>query len=341
MPEIFFEDLIPGTVTTYGAKRVTADEIVAFAREYDAQPFHLGEDSARDSFAGRLIASGWHTIGMEMRMLCDGWLLRSASMGSPGIDEVRWLKPVLPGDELSLRQTILDAKASQSRPEMGVVQFRFETLNGAGEAVMSQTNPIMFARRHAGEPVAASEGRASRPQSPADNLENLRPPSRGTQVGRPYEELEVGATDMLGAHTFGAEDIVAFAREFDPQPFHLSDEAARESHFGRLAASGWQTAAVWMRLLVGARRKAVEEARAAGGEVPRFGPSPGFTNLRWLKPVLAGDTIRYATTLADKRISGSRPGWAISFSHNTGWNQHGEKVFAFDGTGFIGAPETA
>ncbi len=109
MPEIFFEDLTPGTVTTLGAKRVTADEIVAFARHYDAQPFHLGEESARDTFAGRLIASGWLTIGMQMRMLCDGWLLRSASMGSPGIHEVRWLKPVLPGDELTLRQTILEA----------------------------------------------------------------------------------------------------------------------------------------------------------------------------------------------------------------------------------------
>ena len=339
MPEIFFEDLTPGTVTTFGAKRVTADEIVAFARHYDAQPFHLGEESARDTFAGRLIASGWHTIGMQMRMLCDGWLLRSASMGSPGIDEVRWLKPVLPGDELTLRQTILEAKASRSRPEMGVVQFRFETLNGAGEAVMNQTNPIMFARREPGEPVHGSETKGPRPPSFADTFESLRPPSRGgTQVGRTYEELEVGATDILGEHTFQAEDVVAFARQFDPQPFHLSDEAARQSHFGRLAASGWQTAAIWMRLLVTARQKAVGEARAAGREVPRFGPSPGFTNLRWLKPVLAGDTIRFATTLADKRISGSRPGWAISFSHNTGWNQRGERVFAFDGTGFIGAP---
>jgi acyl dehydratase len=194
MPEIFFEDLVPGTVTTFGAKRVTADEIVAFARQYDAQPFHLGEERARDTFAGRLIASGWHTIGMEMRMLCDGWLLRSASMGSPGIDEVRWLTPVLPGDELTVRQTILDAKASRSRPEMGVVQFRFETLNRAGEIVMSQTNPIMFARRHAGEQVGASEGRASRPPSPADNsttcgLPHAAPrwagPTRNSKSGRP------------------------------------------------------------------------------------------------------------------------------------------------------------
>jgi acyl dehydratase len=337
MPEIFFEDLVPGTVTSYGGKRVTTAEIVAFARDYDSQPFHLGEEPARDTFVGRLIASGWHTIGVQMRMLCDAWLLRSASMGSPGIDEVQWLKPVLPEDELTIRQTILDAKASRSRPEMGVVQFRFETLNGAGDVVMSQTNPIMFQRREPGAADPARREGSGSSGKPAESFDALRRPSHGgTQFARGFDEIEIGATDFLGEHSFTADEIVAFAREFDPQPFHLSDEAARQSHFGRLAASGWQTAAIWMRLLVRAREAAIESARAAGHELPRFGPSPGFKNLRWLKPVYAGDTIRFATTLVDKRLSSSRPGWGLSFSHNSGWNQKGEKVFAFDGSGFIG-----
>ncbi|NNM74464.1 MaoC family dehydratase [Enterovirga aerilata] len=337
MPEIYFEDLVPGTVTTFGGKSVSAGEIIAFARAYDAQPFHLGEDSARDTFVGRLIASGWHTIAMQMRMLCDAWLLRAASMGSPGIDEVQWLRPVLPGDLLSVRQTILEAKTSRSRPAMGVVQFRFETLNGAGEVVMSQTNPIMFERRSPGEPMARGRNDDARPEKPAEVFDALRPPSHGgSQMARGFDALEIGATDFLGEHTFEPEEIVAFAGQFDPQPFHLSEEEARKSHFGRLAASGWHTAAIWMRLLVKARQAALEEAHSAGREPPRFGPSPGFKNLRWLKPVYAGDTIRFATTLVGKRISSSRPGWGISFSHNTGWNQEGEKVFAFDGSGFIG-----
>jgi acyl dehydratase len=340
MPEIFFEDLVPGTVTTFGSKRVSVAEIVAFARAYDAQPFHLGEDSARDTFVGRLIASGWHTIGMQMRMLCDAWLLRAAGMGSPGVDEVQWLRPVLPGDVLTVRQTIGDAKASRSRPEMGVVQFRFETLNAAGECVMTQASPIMFERRTPGEPAAPAPRTATAAAKPAESFEALRPPSHGgSQMASGFDALEIGATDFLGEHSFMPDDIVAFASVFDPQPFHLSDEAARNSHFGRLAASGWQVAAIWMRLLVGARQAAVAEARAARRELPRFGPSPGFKNLRWLKPVLAGDTIRFATTVVDKRPSSSRPGWGISFSHNSGWNQRGEKVFAFDGTGFIGRPE--
>jgi acyl dehydratase len=152
---------------------------------------------------------------------------------------------------------------------------------------------------------------------------------------RPFDALEIGRTDILGEHVFGRDEIVRFARAFDPQPFHLDEAAAARSHFGRLAASGWQTAATWMRLLVRARNAAAEEARAEGLAIPRFGPSPGFTDLRWLRPVHVGDAIRFATTLASKRPSGTRPGWGLTFSHNTGWNQHGEKVFEFSGGGFV------
>lgn len=335
MAEICFEDLTPGQVTTYGDWRVTADEIVAYARQYDAQPFHLSEETARDTFVGRLIASGWHTVAMQMRMVCDAWLLRSASMGSPGIEEVEWLKPVLPGDELSVRQTVLDANASRSRPEMGVVRFRLETLNGAGEAVMRQTNPIMFLRRHPGGQRAEAGSKREKPAE--ESFAELRPRSDGgSQISCDFDRLEIGATDFLGEHRFTADEIIAFAQAFDPQPFHVSDEAARQSHFGRLAASGWHTTAMWMRHLVRARASAIETSKAEGREPPRYGPSPGFKNLRWLRPVFADDSIRFATTLVDKRPSGSRPGWGISFTHNTGWNERGEKVIAFDSSGFIG-----
>jgi acyl dehydratase len=341
MPEIFFEDLVPGATTVLGTKRVSAEEITAFARDYDAQPFHLSEEAARGTFVGRQIASGWHTIALQMRILCDAWLLRAASMGSPGIDEVTWLKPVYPGDELTVRQTIVDAKASRSRPEMGVVQFRFDTHNGDGELVMTQANPIMFLRRGAEHQERPRPGGAA-PLATGEGIEALRPPSGGgPQIVRGFDELEIGATDMLGEHRFTAEEIILFASQFDPQPFHLSDEAARKTHFGRLAASGWQTVALWMRLLVRLRQQAIADATAAGLELPRFGPSPGFKNLRWLKPVFAGDTIRFATTLVEKRISASRPGWGLSFSHNTGWNQHGEKVLEFRGSGFIGRKAAA
>ena len=148
-----------------------------------------------------------------------------------------------------------------------------------------------------------------------------------------FEDLVLGTRLDLGAHTFTTDEIVGFARRYDPQPFHLDDAAAAQSHFGRLAASGWHTVAVWMKLYV-ASRQATMAALAARGETPsRPGASPGFERLRWRKPVHAGDTIRYASTLTAKRAA-ARAGWGLVFHHNIGTNQDGETVFEFDGSVF-------
>lgn len=319
MAEIAFENLVPGTVTTFGSTFVTEEAIVAFARAYDPQPFHLGEDLARGTFVGRLIASGWHTAAMQMRMLAEGWLLRSTGMGSPGIEELRWLRPVLPGDTLGVRQTVLRRRVSRSRPAMGIVVVRLETLNQAGEVVMVQTNPLLMGRRDPGAPIPTEEA----------GIQGAEVPAGRPDAPSPGEPLE------LGQHTFTADEIVTFARAFDPQPFHLDEAAAARSHFGRLAASGWHTAAAWMSLFVASRREAERRADAAGEARPLYGPSPGFKNLRWLKPVHAGDTIRFATAPVSRRASASRPGWDLVFSRNTGVNQDGEAVFAFEGSGFV------
>ena len=123
-----------------------------------------------------------------------------------------------------------------------------------------------------------------------------------------FEDLVVGTRLDLGAHTFTADEIVAFARRYDPQPFHLDARAAADTHFGRLAASGWHTAVIWMKLYV-EHRQAVVAALEARGQTPsRPGPSPGFRDLKWRKPVHPGDTVRYSTTLSGKHAA-SRPGW--------------------------------
>lgn len=320
MTGIAFEDLVPGTVMTFGHMPVSADAIVAFARAYDPQPFHLDQDLARDTFVGRLIASGWHTAAMQMRMLADGWLVGSTGMGSPGIDELRWTKPVLPGDVMRVRQTVLDRRVSQSRLGMGIVRVRLETLNAADEVVMVQTNPLLMGRRDPDGPIPSEEaGGQTSERSAADR----------TVEPSPGEPLD------LGEHTFTAKEIVTFARAFDPQPFHVDEAAAAQSHFGRLAASGWHTAAIWMRLFVASRREAEQRADADGTTRPLYGPSPGFKDMRWLKPVHAGDTIRFATAPVARRASASRPGWEIAFSRNTGVNQDGDTVFSFQGSGFV------
>ena len=152
MPRLTFEDFKPGTAMTYGRYAVTLDEIRAYASEYDPQPMHLDAEAAQRSLLGGLAASGWHTCCMMMRMLTDSFLINTSCMGAPGVDEVRWLKPVYPGDVLSVRHTVLSARASQSKPDRGFVSFHFEMLNQNGDVVLDQRNAIMFALRdHGGQ----------------------------------------------------------------------------------------------------------------------------------------------------------------------------------------------
>jgi acyl dehydratase len=332
MLRLHFEDFEPGSVTTYGRHVVSRDEMIAFAREYDAQPMHVDEAAAKESFVGGLIASGWHTCGMLMRMNCEGFLLEATSMGAPGIDEVKWLKPVRPGDVLSVRRTVVDARASRSKPDRGLVRFLFEVLNQSGEPVMSQANLIMLGRRDKTEPVmdhVASPG-AAKPKPDSA-------PTPPTESGREWppapflDDLHPGDKVHLGAYDFTAENIVRFASFYDPQPFHLSEEAGRKSHFGGLVASGWQTAAIWMKLMVAHWTADTRRALAAGSRPARLGPSPGFSNMEWLKPVRPGDTLTYRCILTDWRPSASRPGWGLARHHNIADNQKGERVFEFDG----------
>ena len=150
-----------------------------------------------------------------------------------------------------------------------------------------------------------------------------------------FEDIRVGEKSELGRHTFTAEDIKAFAARFDPQPFHLDEAAAARSHFGRLCASGWHTACVWMRLMIDYRRREDEQRRARGETVAQLGPSPGFRDLEWLKPVHVGDTIWYATEVVEMRPLESRPGWGMIVVRNTGVNQRGEAVISFVSSAFV------
>ena len=150
-------------------------------------------------------------------------------------------------------------------------------------------------------------------------------------IGLWLEEIEAGLVVELGSHHFTKEAIIAFAKQYDPQPFHLSEEGGRAGPFGVLSASGWHTGAAWMKCYVATNQAAEEKIRAAGGNPAAPGPSPGFTNLRWLKPVTPGDTISYRSTVTGKRELNSRPGWGMVFSTNEGFNQKGELVFSFEG----------
>ena len=150
MPKYHWEDFSIGDVAVYGPRLVTREEIVAFAAEFDPQPMHMDEAAASATLLGGLAGSGWHSCALMMRMMAEGFLLDAASMGAPGVEEVRWLKPLRPGTQVRLRVTVLDTRASKSRPDMGLTRIRYDLVDEADTVVTTMTSTMMFGRRAPG-----------------------------------------------------------------------------------------------------------------------------------------------------------------------------------------------
>jgi acyl dehydratase len=144
---LYWEDFKVGETVEMGSHRFSAQEIVEFGRQFDPQPFHVDPEAARESFYGELIASGWHTCSIAMRLMCDSYVNRTRSMGSPGVDNIRWLAPVKTGDTLTYRRTVLEARASRSRPDAGLMRTQWEAVNQDGVRVLSMEGWSMIGRR--------------------------------------------------------------------------------------------------------------------------------------------------------------------------------------------------
>jgi acyl dehydratase len=162
VPRLHWEDFSPGQVTECGSRLITRAEIVAFAAEYDPQPVHLDEAAARATLFGGLVASGWHSCCVLMRMLNDGLLGETSCMGAPGVEEVQWLAPIRPGERIKARATVLETRSSRSRPDLGFVKFRWELINTADQSVMTMIVSEMFGRR------AANAARRAEPNAPGE-----------------------------------------------------------------------------------------------------------------------------------------------------------------------------
>lgn len=158
----YWEDLQPGSVRELGSVSPSAEEIKEFAEQFDPQPFHLDELAGRRSIFGNLCASGWHTCALAMRLTVDNFLRDSSSMGSPGLESLRWLKPVYPGDTLRLRHTILESRPLRKRPDTGLVRSRWEMFNQNGEKVLEMEGYGMFGRRHPATPEELAQLDAER-----------------------------------------------------------------------------------------------------------------------------------------------------------------------------------
>jgi acyl dehydratase len=146
----YWEDFAVGTVREFGGLKLEKADIVRFAKEWDPQPFHVDEEAAKRSPYGGLIASGWQTCAAAMRMCCDAYLLDAASLGSPGVENVRWVKPVRPGDTLKVRLEVLEARELKSKPGVGLVKNRWQLFNQDGEEVMQMEGYGMFLQRPRG-----------------------------------------------------------------------------------------------------------------------------------------------------------------------------------------------
>jgi acyl dehydratase len=164
MPAIryYWEDLQPGSVRDLGSVTPAAEDIKEFAEQFDPQPFHVDEVAGRRSIFGNLCASGWHTCAMAMRLTVDNFLSESSSMGSPGLETLRWLKPVYPGDTLTLKHTILESRPLRTRTDTGMVRSAWEMFNQNGEKVLHMEGYGMFGRRHPATPEEIERLEAAR-----------------------------------------------------------------------------------------------------------------------------------------------------------------------------------
>jgi len=142
-----FEDFPVGRFGTFGPCHVTREEILEFAAEYDPQPMHLDEEAAKKTILNGLSGSGWHLCAVMMRMMFDGFIGRTASLGSPGVDEVRWVAPLRPGDDLTLEVDVTQARLSRSRPDSGIVTFKGVARNASGQVLCEMISPIIVSRR--------------------------------------------------------------------------------------------------------------------------------------------------------------------------------------------------
>jgi acyl dehydratase len=317
---LYHEDLSVGA-RSLATTTVSEEEILAFRREYDPLP-PAGED--KDRRPPR--ASPLHVCAMMMRAFCDGFLNRVASLGAPGVDEVTWSMPVRPGDVLSLRHRIVEKRDLASRPDVGLSKVVVELVNGKDEVAAGWVTNQLVRRRHPGSAADAARRIA---RAPPVSLWDDPAPAAAPSFDVFFEDARLGETTGFGRHAFAEAEIVAFARRFDPQPFHTDAARAKDSLFEGLCASGWHTAAAFLRAAATARLRANAAAHEAGINLPTLAPPVAWRDLRWPRPVYVGDVVEFRARLSEKTAHPLRRDVGLIGTEVQGRNQRGEIVLAY------------
>ncbi|MEM9724436.1 MAG: MaoC/PaaZ C-terminal domain-containing protein [Pseudomonadota bacterium] len=338
----YFEDLEVGEQLDLGQVALTEADIIAFAKQYDPQPMHLDPEAGRATVLKGLAASGWHTCAAATPGYVRGFSETVRALGGAGVDYCRWIKPCYPAERagpIHISMEIEALKRSQSRPELGFVGVRVDVRQRDPDAgadaeprlICAQAfRPMVETRGPASAaPRPAQETRAD-PRALAGGVSEAVSPAEGFAFAN-AGEVTLGQRTALGESAFTAEEIIAFAQAFDPHWFHLSEEAGRRSFFKGLAASGWEVMCRGMRKIVEARIEAIGALPAdrAMAAMEGMGPSPGFRNLRWLRPTYAGDTLRYFMTPFEFLRREGRS-WVVLRMRIEAVNQRGEPVARSD-----------
>jgi len=311
---LWLEDLTSDRVFALGQCVVAREDIIRFASLYDPQPFHVDEEAARATLLKGLAASGWHTCALSMRLLSDAFLSKARYAGLSGVEEIKWLLPVRPGDRLTGRVTCLGSRPMPERPDCGLVDLRCEAFDRHGQRVMWWLGSAAFLRRCDAR-CPATESHAAVPAAPI-------PRQRGEHGLKFFEDVAIREEYELGSSRFSGDDIAAFCREFDPVCAHPA------AQIGGPLASGWHVASVWMQKLVRYYEGEGLYLRAAEQPVPQFGPSPGIRRILWHRPVYEGDTLAF-TTWIERKLELPHPDWGMVIGGAEARNQRGEVVISF------------
>ena len=309
-PRLAFEDLNVGDSFPLGPYTMREADTVRFAKVFDPQPLHLDREVARQSLLRELSASGWHTAAIVMRLFYQSYAHKVRSLGSPGIAHVDWPSAVFVGDTVVGHGEILELRPSRSRPNLGIATIRMALKGRDDKDVLRTQWTVMIGRRHPAEAAAVQASSHSRATVPVPGIDNHESPNASMLW---FETLPMEKTFHLGEARITADEIKVFAREFDPQPFHVDDAAADAGPFGGLSASGWHTCGLWMRANVLTRAAVV-----AG--LPESERQPIITNgivgigcrdISWPRPVRPDVPLHSYVTLESKQESRSMPDWGL------------------------------
>jgi acyl dehydratase len=311
------EDLTVGSPHLLAVTTASEEEMLGFRREYDPLP-----PPAEDEVS----ASPLHVCAMMMRAFCDGFLNRIASLGAPGVDEVTWSLPVRPGDVLGLRHRIVEKRDLASRPDVGLSKMVVELVDGRDEVAAGWITNQLVRRRHPASARATSHRIA---RAPLVSLWDDAAPAGVPSFDVFFEDARLGAKTAFGRHAFAEAEIIAFARRFDPQPFHTDPASAKGSLFAGLCASGWHTAAAAAHAAATARLLCNAAARERGLALPVLAPAAAWRDLRWPRPVYVGDVVDFRARLSEKAAHPVRRDVGRVVTEVQGRNQRGEIVLAF------------